>query len=59
MNRLCVSVPPRPPFPPDDVCVRGGGWDDAAAGARVANRFDNFLLDRYSILGFRLARTIP
>ena len=28
MNRLCVSVPPRPPFPPDDLCVRGGGWDE-------------------------------
>ena len=28
INKLCVSVPPRPPFPPGDVCLRGGGFDD-------------------------------
>jgi hypothetical protein len=28
INRLCVSVPPRPPFPPNDICLRGGGFDD-------------------------------
>jgi hypothetical protein len=28
VNTLCVSVPPSGPFPPDDVCFRGGGFDD-------------------------------
>ena len=28
INKLCVSVPPKPPFPPGDVCLRGGGFDD-------------------------------
>ena len=28
INTLCVSTPPRPPFPPGDVCYRGGGFDD-------------------------------
>ena len=28
INKLCVSVPPRPPFPPSNVCLRGGGFDD-------------------------------
>ena len=28
INKLCVSVPPSPPFPPGDVCFRGGGFDD-------------------------------
>ena len=28
INSLCVSVPPRPPFPPGDVCHRGGGFND-------------------------------
>ena len=28
INKLCVSFPPRPPFPPNDVCFRGGGFDD-------------------------------
>ena len=28
INKLCISIPPRPPFPPGDVCYRGGGFDD-------------------------------
>ena len=28
INQLCVSIPPTPPFPPGDVCHRGGGFDD-------------------------------
>jgi len=28
INKLCVAVPPRPPFPPDDLCFRGGGFED-------------------------------
>ena len=28
INRLCVNDPPRPPFPPNNVCFRGGGFDD-------------------------------
>jgi hypothetical protein len=28
INKLCVSVPPRPPFPPDNLCFRGGGFDE-------------------------------
>ena len=28
INQLCVAVPPKPPFPPDNVCFRGGGFDD-------------------------------
>ena len=28
INRLCVSIPPTPPFPPDNICFRGGGFDD-------------------------------
>ncbi len=28
INQLCVTVPPKPPFPPGDVCYRGGGFDD-------------------------------
>ena len=28
INKLCVHVPPSPPFPPGDVCLRGGGFDD-------------------------------
>ena len=29
INQLCVSMPPRPPFPPNDVCFRGGGFDES------------------------------
>eukprot|EP01045_Picozoa_sp_COSAG04_P016512 COSAG04_NODE_1384_length_6988_cov_5.001161_1_plen_1277_part_00 len=32
INKLCVSVPPNPPFPPDDTCYRGGGFDDRYRG---------------------------
>ena len=28
INKLCVSVPPSPPFPPSNVCLRGGSFDD-------------------------------
>lgn len=28
INELCVSVPPRPPFPPGNICCRGGGFDE-------------------------------
>jgi hypothetical protein len=28
INKLCVAVPPRPPFPPDGMCFRGGGFED-------------------------------
>ena len=28
INKHCVTVPPKPPFPPDFVCFRGGGFDD-------------------------------
>ena len=28
INVHCVTVPPEPPFPPDDVCMRGGGFSD-------------------------------
>ena len=27
INTMCVRVPPQPPFPPGDVCYRGGGFD--------------------------------
>ena len=38
INRLCVSVPPRPPFPPDNVCFRGGGFDDRYRSFFVSGR---------------------
>ena len=42
-----------------DRVIRGGAWDDGAASARAAQRF-NFAADfRYRTLGFRLARTAP
>ena len=28
INKMCVCVPPQPPFPPGNVCFRGGGFDD-------------------------------
>lgn len=28
INKLCVTIPPRPPFPPGNVCFRGGGFDN-------------------------------
>ena len=28
INKLCVAVPPRPPFPPGHLCFRGGGFED-------------------------------
>ena len=31
INKLCVAVPPAPPFPPNDTCFRGGGFDDKCA----------------------------
>jgi hypothetical protein len=38
VNTLCVSVPPKPPFPPNDVCFRGGGFDDQYRGFFVPHR---------------------
>ena len=38
INQLCVSVPPRPPFPLGDVCFRGGGFDDQHRSFFVARR---------------------
>ena len=38
INKLCVSIPPRPPFPPGDVCYRGGGFDDRYRSFFVGSR---------------------
>eukprot|EP01045_Picozoa_sp_COSAG04_P000430 COSAG04_NODE_10_length_43369_cov_4.059025_10_plen_154_part_00 len=38
INELCVSVPPRPPFPACNECYRGGGFDDRYRSFFVANR---------------------
>jgi hypothetical protein len=38
INRLCVSVPPRPPFPQGDMCYRGGGFDDRYRSFFVSGR---------------------
>ena len=38
INRLCVSIPPQPPFPPGNVCYRGGGFDDQYRSFFVAGR---------------------
>ena len=38
INRLCVSVPPRPPFPQGDTCYRGGGFDDRYRSFFVSGR---------------------
>ena len=38
INELCVSVPPRPPFPPGGVCFRGGGFDERYRSFFVARR---------------------
>lgn len=38
INALCVSVPPRPPFPQNDMCYRGGGFDEQYRSFFVAGR---------------------
>ena len=38
INKLCVAVPPRPPFPPDDLCFRGGGFEDGYRSFFVKGR---------------------
>ena len=38
INQLCVSNPPQPPFPPDNVCFRGGGFDRRYRSFFVARR---------------------
>jgi hypothetical protein len=38
INQLCVSVPPRPPFPQGDTCYRGGGFDDRYRSFFVSGR---------------------
>ena len=38
INQLCVSVPPSPPFPPNNVCFRGGGFNNEYRGFFVSKR---------------------
>ncbi|MEC8391879.1 MAG: hypothetical protein VXZ58_03235, partial [Actinomycetota bacterium] len=43
INKLCVTpegAEPRPPFPPDFVCVRGGGFDDRYSLTNLGNEVD-------------------
>jgi formylglycine-generating enzyme required for sulfatase activity len=42
-----------------DRVPRGGGWDNSAQNARVANRYRRDPASRNVYLGFRLARTSP
>jgi hypothetical protein len=37
-HQVCVSVPPRPPFPPGNACYRGGGFDDRYRSFFVTRR---------------------
>jgi hypothetical protein len=53
VNTLCVSVPPRPPFPPNDVCFRGGGFDDRYRGFFVPRR--HFRIPNYFATSFSQA----
>ena len=39
--------------------ARGGGWDDRAAGVRVAGRGSGSPAVTYGSLGFRICRTVP
>jgi hypothetical protein len=38
INQLCVSTPPRPPFPPGNTCFRGGGFRDEYRSFYVSGR---------------------
>jgi len=38
---------------------RGGGWNDSAGGCRAANRFGRTPGNRFSVVGFRLSRSLP
>ena len=48
INKLCVSVPPRPPFPPGDVCLRGGGFDDRYRRCAAASLVHTLLFVTHS-----------
>eukprot|EP01045_Picozoa_sp_COSAG04_P016294 COSAG04_NODE_1347_length_7134_cov_4.146695_4_plen_120_part_00 len=50
INKLCVSVPPRPPFPPGDVCLRGGGFDDRYRRCAAASLSSTFCLSEQQLL---------
>ena len=50
INQLCVSVPPRPPFPLGDVCFRGGGFDDRYRDFFVPRR--HFRIPNYFATSF-------
>jgi hypothetical protein len=53
VNTMCVSVPPTPPFPPNDVCFRGGGFDDQYRDFFVPRR--HFRIPNYFATSFSQA----
>jgi uncharacterized repeat protein (TIGR02543 family) len=55
-----AAVDPKGAEPPaSERLVRGGSWFDIAAYCRSANRDNQGPSSRYSVIGLRLARTLP